>query len=424
MKIARTSMIHTHAPHFLWPYTVRYAAHQLNLWPHVSRPGASPTSLWTRSPGVASKFRVWGCLALVCDNSANKLSACALPCVFLGFPVDSSDHTFYHLPCHRFMDSRDIRFDESVSYYIRYPCRGFPVPPLPFSSQPLLLPLPLLRYPRRPLSPQRPLALSCQVAVDSGGVSVGGTGAGGASSEGAGAEATDAGGASSEVLELRVLALVMLILRLLELEVLVLGSSPHVVPHDWTVCCPTCARPSSPFDDLRTVLLRSSPRRSPPQSLLSSPPESSHTSSTSTPITDYYHATRPVVTRVLASLVTDPRASPLSVSALTATVSNFATTRRLDYATRVVAARPLSAGGEFAFGYDILEDRQFELEFLATASPHLCAMVLYPEGDFNAFDIPIPRTYRTYIDAVPSPGANVVDGMWIFKARYVARGFS
>ncbi|CAI7736273.1 unnamed protein product [Closterium sp. NIES-54] len=47
MEIARTSMTHARAPHFLWPYVVRYAAHQLNLWPRVSRSGDSPTSLWT-----------------------------------------------------------------------------------------------------------------------------------------------------------------------------------------------------------------------------------------------------------------------------------------------------------------------------------------------------------------------------------------
>ncbi|CAI7794319.1 unnamed protein product [Closterium sp. NIES-54] len=33
MKVDRTSMIHAAAPHFLWPFAVRYAAHQLNLLP-------------------------------------------------------------------------------------------------------------------------------------------------------------------------------------------------------------------------------------------------------------------------------------------------------------------------------------------------------------------------------------------------------
>ncbi|CAI7861473.1 unnamed protein product [Closterium sp. NIES-53] len=31
MEVARTSMIHAAAPHFLWSFAVRYAAHQLNL---------------------------------------------------------------------------------------------------------------------------------------------------------------------------------------------------------------------------------------------------------------------------------------------------------------------------------------------------------------------------------------------------------
>ncbi|CAI5961079.1 unnamed protein product [Closterium sp. NIES-64] len=131
MEIARTSLTHACAPHFLWPYAVRYAAHQLNLWPRVSRPEVSPTSLWTGSPGVASRFRVWGCLALVRDTSADKLSPRAVPCVFLGFPEDSSDFTFYHPPSHRFFDSRDVRFEESTPYYVRYPSRGLPVPPPP-----------------------------------------------------------------------------------------------------------------------------------------------------------------------------------------------------------------------------------------------------------------------------------------------------
>ncbi|CAI5957780.1 unnamed protein product [Closterium sp. NIES-64] len=156
MDIARTSMIHARAPHFLWPYAVRYAAHQLNLQPRVSRPEASPTSLWTGSPGVGSAFRVWGCLALVRDTSADKLSARALPYVFLGFPVDSADWSFYHPPLHQFLDSRDVRFDESVSYYTRYPCRGLPVPPPPLFLAPSPPPAPAPPVPPPPPGPAPP----------------------------------------------------------------------------------------------------------------------------------------------------------------------------------------------------------------------------------------------------------------------------
>ncbi|CAI7898902.1 unnamed protein product, partial [Closterium sp. NIES-54] len=57
MDVARTSMIHAAAPHFLWPFAVQYAAHQLNLQPRVSLPETSPTLRWTGKVGDASAFR-------------------------------------------------------------------------------------------------------------------------------------------------------------------------------------------------------------------------------------------------------------------------------------------------------------------------------------------------------------------------------
>ncbi|CAI7802996.1 unnamed protein product [Closterium sp. NIES-54] len=43
MDVARTSMIHAAAPHFLWPFAVQYAAHQINLQPRVSLRETTPT---------------------------------------------------------------------------------------------------------------------------------------------------------------------------------------------------------------------------------------------------------------------------------------------------------------------------------------------------------------------------------------------
>ncbi|CAI7826216.1 unnamed protein product [Closterium sp. NIES-53] len=76
MEVARTSIIHAAAPHFLWPFAVWYAAHQLNLWPRVSLPETSPTLRWTGKVGDASVFRVWGSRTFVRDTSADKLSPC------------------------------------------------------------------------------------------------------------------------------------------------------------------------------------------------------------------------------------------------------------------------------------------------------------------------------------------------------------
>ncbi|CAI7912119.1 unnamed protein product [Closterium sp. NIES-54] len=171
--------------------------------------------------------------------------------------------------------------------------------------------------------------------------------------------------------------------------------------------------------------------------------------------------------RLLGTLVTDPSFESTAASALVAELVDFAAHCLLDYAASLVAESesesvcPPSVGGECALGMDVLEDRQGEFECFAAAVPHLVSMLLAPEGDPDAPDIPTPRSYAkaiegpyssqwqvamdaemaswkstgTYVDEVPTPGANIVSGMKIFrvkrrpgsppvfKARSVARGF-
>ncbi|CAI7868185.1 unnamed protein product [Closterium sp. NIES-53] len=178
------------------------------------------------------------------------------------------------------------------------------------------------------------------------------------------------------------------------------------------------------------------------------------------------HATSPTVSRLLATNVSVPSFESAAASALVAELLDFAAACRLDYATALVAesatASPPSVGGDCALGMDVLEDRQEDFECLAAAVPRFASMLLAPEVDQDAPDIPTPRSYAqaitgpyssqwqaamdaemaswkstgTYVDEVPPPEANIVDDMWIlrvkrppgsppaFKARYVARGFS
>ncbi|CAI7887911.1 unnamed protein product [Closterium sp. NIES-54] len=190
MDVARTSMIHAAAPHFLWPFAVQYAAHQLNLQPRVSLPQTSPTLLWTGKVGDAYAFRVWGSRAFVRDLSADKLSPRATLGVFLGFPPDAPGWQFYHPTLRRFLSSQDVTFDESVPYYRLFPDRTAPLPPPPL----FLAPGP---PPVHPLPPQGPAPSGVsqvdavepvEVAVDSGaatGAEPAGAGSGGAESGGA-----------------------------------------------------------------------------------------------------------------------------------------------------------------------------------------------------------------------------------------------
>ncbi|CAI7854418.1 unnamed protein product, partial [Closterium sp. NIES-54] len=153
MEFARTSMIHAAAPHFLWP------------------------------------FAVWGSRAFVRDPSADKLSARAIPYVFLGFVPDAPGWQFYHPTSRHVLPSQDITFDELVPFYRLFPYRSAPLPPPPL----FLAPSP---PPVDPLPPQGPApsgvsqvdpppgALPGEVVVDSGAAR--GTASGGAELGGAG----------------------------------------------------------------------------------------------------------------------------------------------------------------------------------------------------------------------------------------------
>ncbi|CAI7900225.1 unnamed protein product [Closterium sp. NIES-54] len=165
------------------------------------------------------------------------------------------------------------------------------------------------------------------------------------------------------------------------------------------------------------------------------------------PESDLARATSPIVTRVLATIFTHPTFEHAAASALITEIVDFAATCRLDYFASLVTESESnctpSVGGECALGTGVLQNRQFELECLAAAVPQLAAMLLAPKGDTDALDIPTPRSYAegitspyssqrqttmdaemsswkftgTYVDAVPPPWANIVDGMWIFRVK-------
>ncbi|CAI7732683.1 unnamed protein product [Closterium sp. NIES-53] len=200
-----------------------------------------------------------------------------------------------------------------------------------------------------------------------------------------------------------------------------------------------CPRPP-PVPGTRAMALR--PSSVPLCVPLPPPPESSFLA-VPDPESDRTHAANPTVSRLLATVVTDPFFESTAASALIAELVDFAAACRLDYAAALVAE------SEFA-------------KCLAATVPRFASMLLAPEGDPYAPDIPTPRSYAeaimgfyssqwqaamdvemaswkstgTYVDVVPPSRANIVDGMWIFwvkwppgsppafKAPYVARGFS
>ncbi|CAI7894480.1 unnamed protein product [Closterium sp. NIES-53] len=118
--------------------------------PRVSLPKTSPTLHWTGKVGDAPVFQVWGSRAFVRDTSMDKLSARAIPCVFLGFSPDAPSWQFYHPTSRRVLPSLDVTFDESVPFCRLFPYRTAPLPPPPAA-------LPCSRSPSgRPPLPQDP----------------------------------------------------------------------------------------------------------------------------------------------------------------------------------------------------------------------------------------------------------------------------
>ncbi|CAI7728421.1 unnamed protein product [Closterium sp. NIES-54] len=203
-----------------------------------------------------------------------------------------------------------------------------------------------------------------------------------------------------------------------------------------------------------------------PQHVVLPEPPASSLSHVLDPESDLASATSPTITRLLATIITDPEFASTAAFSLVTELVDFAARSCLDYVASLVTESefvcPPSVRGEPALSSDVLEDSQFELECLAAALTRFASMLLCPEGDPDALDIPTPRSYAeaiadeyssqwqtamdaemasgnstgTYIDKIPPPGANIVDGMWIFivkrpsgsppafKVRYVARGFS
>ncbi|CAI7808800.1 unnamed protein product, partial [Closterium sp. NIES-53] len=588
MDVARTSMIHAAAPHFLWPFAVQYAAHQINLQPWVSVPETTPTLRWTGKVGDASAFRVWGSRAFVRDLSADKLSSRAVPCVFLGFPPDTPGWQFYHPTLRRVLSSQDVTFDESVPYYhvvepvevavdsgaefggaesggaepgvtesVGAEAEGAKLARVESGGAAPGGPLGASSW-REPLSPQQlrgwftrrwsraagaggamgaggPAA--ARVAGGSGatgpggactggsraagpggaagagaaggagaggttgpdatggagpgaaggagasggpvgagapgGAGAGGAGAGGAARAGApwggGVGATGAaggaggaGGTTGVGADAGGAGVVLagsggaarprpyFVPLLEQSESQVQSASPLPAPSPYTgptggltERCEPESHHSSPVRAARigrrglrqrpppvpgTHQMALRPSTAPQCVPLPSPPESS-LPALADPEFDSLRAASPTVTRLLATLVTDPSFESTPASALVAELVDFAAHCRLDYAASLVAE-----------------------------SASVCPL----SGDPDASDIPTPRFYTeaiegpyssqwqsamdaemasekstgTYVDEVPPPGANIVDGMWIFrvkrlpsslpvfKARYMARGFS
>ncbi|CAI6011415.1 unnamed protein product [Closterium sp. NIES-65] len=143
------------------------------------------------------------------------------------------------------------------------------------------------------------------------------------------------------------------------------------------------------------------PSTAPLRVLLPSPPESS-LPTLADPESDSLRAASLTVTRLLATVVTNPSFESTAACALVVELVDFAARCHLDYAASIIAETvsvcPPSVGGERALSTDVLEDRQEEFQCFAAALPHLVSTLIAPEGDPDAPEIPTPRSYAEAIE--------------------------
>ncbi|CAI7777666.1 unnamed protein product, partial [Closterium sp. NIES-54] len=153
------------------------------------------------------------------------------------------------------------------------------------------------------------------------------------------------------------------------------------------------------------------------------PPRESSLPGVPYPKSDRARAASPTVARRLATAVSDLFFKSAAASVFVAELLDFAAACRLDYAIALVvesaSATFPSVGGECALSTNVLENRHEDFECLAAAVPRFASMLLTPEGNPDAPDIPTPRSYVEAITMKRLPGSPPA-----FKMRYVVRGFS
>ncbi|CAI7899814.1 unnamed protein product [Closterium sp. NIES-54] len=505
MEVARTSMIHAAAPHFLWPFAVRYAAHQLNLWPRVSLPETSTTLRWTGKGPAPSRVSQIDTLPGTLPIEIAVGSGAAQGAASGGVEPGGAEF-------------EGAGFGGAENGGVE-PGGGEPAGVEPGVAEPEGV------EPRAAGSegaesggaePRVTASSGDSAAGDSaagdtraggagviagaggtGGAAVAGpggartrgtgaagtgvvgragagdptepraAGAGGAGAVGAGAGGSGAGdvgaggagavyprgGGAGGTTRPRPYFVPLLQQSQPPLQ----PGSPLPAPSPnteqtggltehreppsrpaSTVCTrrrvPRLRPPPVPGTHAMAIRPSSVPLRVPLP-----PPAESSLHVVTDPESDCARAASPTVSRLLATVVTDPSFESTTATALVAELVDFAAASRLNYTTSLVAesesATPLSVGGEFALGTDVLEDRREEFECLAVGVPRFASMLLAPEGDPDAPDIPTPRSYAeaitgpyssqwqaamdaemtpwmstgTYVDAVPPSQVNIVD---------------
>jgi hypothetical protein len=101
-------------PDSYWYDALTHATHLHNVSPTRALDDMTPEEAWSGNKPDVSRLRVFGCEAFVHipDKQRTKLAARSLICTFLGNAPNRAAYHFAHRPSRRFLESRDVIFDE------------------------------------------------------------------------------------------------------------------------------------------------------------------------------------------------------------------------------------------------------------------------------------------------------------------------
>ena len=110
----RAMLLDADLPESYWYDALVYATFLHNVSPTCSLELTTPEEAWSGNKPDVSTIRVFGSRAFVHipDAQQSKLAAKSLVCTFIGYARSRKAYRLVHRPTHRFLESRDVIFDE------------------------------------------------------------------------------------------------------------------------------------------------------------------------------------------------------------------------------------------------------------------------------------------------------------------------
>nr|GFB68247.1 hypothetical protein [Tanacetum cinerariifolium] len=113
--MVRSMMSQTTLPKSFWDYALETAARILNMVP-TKKVEKTPYEVWHGKVPKLSYLKVWGCEALVKQDTLtkhDKLEPRAIKCIFVGYPKETMGYSFYYPLENKVIVARNAEFLEN-----------------------------------------------------------------------------------------------------------------------------------------------------------------------------------------------------------------------------------------------------------------------------------------------------------------------